>query len=95
MKTCHSCGKEIQTANKISRRDTCPVCHADLHCCLNCAFFDISAPKRCSEPVAEMIKDKNKANFCDYFVIVESRSPGPSGAEVEKARKTLRDLFNK
>jgi hypothetical protein len=95
MKTCHVCGKEIMIAKKTGRRDTCPLCRADLHCCLDCAFYDVSAPKQCREPVAEMVKDKKKANFCDYFVFVESRASGPLDAEVDKARKALNELFKK
>jgi hypothetical protein len=95
MKICHACRKEIAIEKKIGRRDVCPLCRADLHCCLNCAFHDASAPKQCREPVAEMVKDKSKANFCDYFAFAESRSSGTPYAEVDKARKALDDLFKK
>lgn len=33
-----------------------------------CVFFDLSSYNECKEPVAERIVDKEKPNFCDYFV---------------------------
>jgi hypothetical protein len=95
MKTCHACGQEIATEKKICRRDVCTLCRADLHCCLNCAFHDVSVSKQCREPLAELVKDKNRANFCDYFVFAESRPSRPSNAEVDRTRKELDDLFKK
>jgi hypothetical protein len=95
MKTCHACGQEIATEKKIGRRDVCSRCRADLHSCLNCAFYDVSVSKQCREPAAELVKDKNKANFCDYFVFAKSRPYRPSDAEVGRARKELDDLFKK
>jgi len=95
MKICHSCRKEIAIEKKIGRRDECPMCRADLHCCLNCAFYSASAPKQCLEPMAEMVKDKSKGNFCDYFLFAELGSSRPTDTEAEKARKALSDLFKK
>lgn len=94
MKICHACRKEIAIEKKIGRRDVCSLCSADLHCCLNCAFYKVSAPKQCLEPMAELVKDKSKGNFCDYFVFAElglSRTE----TEADKARKALSDLFKK
>jgi hypothetical protein len=95
MKTCHACGQGIATGKKIARRDVCPLCRADLHCCLNCAFYDVSVSKQCREPAAELVKEKNRANFCDFFVFTELRHSRQSDAEVDKARKELDDLFKK
>jgi hypothetical protein len=95
MKTCHACGQGISTGKKIGRRDVCPLCRADLHCCLNCAFYDVSVSKQCREPAAELVKEKSRANFCDYFVFTELRPAKRSDSEVDKARKELDDLFKK
>ena len=95
MKICSACRKEIEIETKIGRRDVCPMCHADLHSCLNCAFHKVSAPKQCIEPVAEMVRDKNKGNFCDYFLFAELGPSRPADAEAEKTRKALNDLFKK
>jgi hypothetical protein len=92
MKSCHACNKALDLGREIGRRDECPFCHADLHCCLNCRFYDRSAPKQCREPQAELVRDKEKANFCGFFVFatIDDRS---TAGEPEKTRKALEDLF--
>lgn len=93
MKTCHACGKGPAAEKKVGRRDVCPFCRADLHCCLNCAFYDRSASKQCREPMVELQREKAKANFCDYFSFAESRPAASSGDD--DARAALDSLFKK
>lgn len=94
MKTCHACKRELPIEKMVGRREECPFCGADLHCCFNCTFYDRSASKQCREPVAEMVRDKEKANFCGYFVFAESREQrASSDSAAEQARKALEDLF--
>jgi hypothetical protein len=95
MKRCHSCKKELSLGRSVGRRDVCPSCGVDLHCCLNCSHYDRSASKQCKETVAEMVKEKAKTNFCDYFLFAESRIPETPDAGVEQSRKALGDLFRK
>src|SRR5437016_11228842 len=66
-RVCHRCGHDIGTVERIGRRDTCLHCHADLHCCVNCAFYDPAYHNQCREPQAERQVDKQSGNFCDYF----------------------------
>jgi len=40
MKSCYRCQYEIVTKDRLGRRETCSRCGADLHCCLNCTFYD-------------------------------------------------------
>lgn len=94
MKICHVCRNSLPITGKIGRTEECPFCHGDLHCCLNCSFFDPAASKQCREPVSEPVKDKQKANFCDYFRYADFRERA-SGTEVEKSRKNLEDLFKR
>lgn len=93
MKTCFKCKKELSPGREIGRRDVCPFCSADLHCCLNCRFYDRSASRQCREPQAELVREKDKANFCDFFVFGERAAA--AGGEAEKARTALDDLFKK
>jgi hypothetical protein len=73
----------------------CPQCGADLRCCLNCSLFDRAASKQCRETVAELVREKGRANFCDYFSMLEGVSAeGPQTAEAQ-ARKALDSLFKK
>ncbi len=93
MKTCFQCKKELALGRETGRRDECPFCSADLHCCRNCRFYDPAAPKQCREPQAELVREKEKANFCDFFVFAD-RAAAESG-DADKARASLDNLFKK
>jgi hypothetical protein len=95
MWNCHACRKEVPRDLKVGRKDACPSCNADLRCCLNCTFHDRTAPKQCKEPVAELVREKTKSNFCDYFIFAASRTTATADAQVEEARKTLDSMFRK
>ena len=71
--TCWKCSERIEypTGSRVGRRDTCPKCHADLHACRQCQFYDRSKNNQCSEPQAEWVRDKEAANLCGYY------SPNP------------------
>jgi hypothetical protein len=56
-------------------------------------FYDRAAPKQCREPAAELVNNKERANYCDYFVFSEFRTAGAQGGEAEKSRKALDNLF--
>jgi hypothetical protein len=93
MKFCVFCGKEVSLEGRVYRQDTCPNCGADLHCCVQCEFYDEHAHNRCRETDAEWVSDRGKANFCDYFAF-------RGGAKSEKtksddARRKLEELFGK
>jgi hypothetical protein len=100
VKLCHRCGREIQLTSGLQRTDSCPVCHSDLKCCLNCRFFDPHAANQCREPQVDPVLDKDKANFCELFQYREVSSlglPGHGGAQSEKdrARSAFDSLFKK
>jgi hypothetical protein len=67
MYRCHSCNRLIDAPDKPGRSDTCPECEADLHCCLNCTFYDSRVYNECRESQAERVVMKERSNFCDYF----------------------------
>lgn len=95
--SCFHCGQVYSFTDKILRRETCPQCGSDLHCCQNCTFYDTRAPKECREPVAEYVRYKDRANHCDYF---EPRPAGDKTADKQKdageaARKAWENLFKK
>jgi polyferredoxin len=64
---CFSCGVEIITAQAPGRREECHKCGADLHVCRNCMFYDRTAYNECRESAAEVVKEKDRSNFCDFF----------------------------
>ncbi|HUK99822.1 MAG TPA: hypothetical protein VLX29_03105 [Nitrospirota bacterium] len=80
----------------MGRKETCPACGADLHCCLNCSFFDSHASKQCREPAAELVNVKSKTNYCDFFAFADSRqADNTEGEAVKNARHALDSLFKK
>ncbi len=87
--------RELSLGRAIGRRDECSFCRADLHCCLNCTFYERNASKQCREPAADMVNDKKRANYCDYFVFAESRTAGAQSDEAGRSRKALDNLFKK
>ena len=90
---CGFCGKKISVEDKVSRNDACPHCGMDLRCCKQCKFYDPHAYNECQEVSAERILDKERANFCEYFVLRGS-SQGKAD-RVQDARKALEALFKK
>jgi hypothetical protein len=57
--------------NQVGRRDVCSSCGAELHACRHCRHFDLAVAKECKEPFAEVPRDKDGANFCEFFQIGE------------------------
>jgi hypothetical protein len=100
MKTCHHCSREVRLTSALQRTDSCPYCLSDLKVCLNCRFFDPSAPNQCREPLVEPVPDKSKANFCEFFEWLEVSALGRPGlggsqSEEDRARAAFDSLFKK
>ena len=85
---CFSCQKKTNWDN-IARRDECPYCSADVHVCLNCRFFDESFHHQCRESQAEYVKEKDRANFCEYF----EGSPCKDSSSLSQGRSKADDLL--
>lgn len=90
---CWKCGGSLDAVSLPLRRlEECPACNAELHVCLMCEFYDISVADACREPIAEQVRNKKHANFCDYF----KPRPGaydPVDAQRQAAERDLQSLF--
>lgn len=86
---CRKCGKPI-LKSEITRSSTCDDCGADLHSCVNCRFYEPGAHYDCHETVDELVKDKERANFCDSFSV--KKDYGGAGNSADKA-SAARDAF--
>ncbi|RMF97765.1 MAG: hypothetical protein D6727_04835 [Gammaproteobacteria bacterium] len=65
---CYRCGASLAALTlPLGRLDECPDCHVELHVCRMCVYFDPSVSKQCREDDAEEVKEKARANFCDWF----------------------------
>jgi hypothetical protein len=83
--TCHNCGQELRFADFPGRRDECEKCGADVHACKNCRHYDRAAYNECREPQAEVTREKDRANFCDFF--------SPRGVGAATAADPKKDLL--
>jgi len=93
---CWKCGETIQLAagSRVGSRDTCPRCSSDLHSCRNCDFYDPSKNNQCSEPQAEWVRDKEAANYCDYYRPAPGARAGAIGpSKADDAKKRFDSLF--
>jgi hypothetical protein len=91
---CQACSAVIDLPDPIGRREACPSCGADLHACVQCEFYDVSAPNQCREPQAERVLSKDQANFCELFRLSHAEGGG-ADAERDLARARLDALFKK
>ncbi len=91
---CFSCHKELQFSdNKIGFREECLHCRADVHACKNCQFYDPKAYNECRESSADVVREKDRANYCEYFV---ARSGGENPVDKAAAlRAAAEALFKK
>lgn len=71
--SCWHCGGEIELIDKVKRADTCEHCGSDLHACKNCKLYDPMVHNQCKESTTLWEPDKEKANFCSYFVPREGK----------------------
>lgn len=73
---CFSCGTEVRLDSSPGRREECLKCGADLHVCRNCRHYDSSAYNECREPSADVVREKDRSNFCDFFDASGANSAG-------------------
>ncbi len=60
-----------------------------------CEFYDTSKAKHCRETIADEVKDKERANFCDYFRPTTNAYQPGSVSAAERARLELEALFGR
>jgi hypothetical protein len=66
---CWRCGESLADLPlPLARLVECGSCHTELHVCRMCRHYDTSVAKSCREPVADEVSDKERANFCGWFM---------------------------
>jgi hypothetical protein len=58
-----------------------------------CEFYDPHVPRKCTEDDAEEILEKERLNFCEWFVPGENAFDGKAAAEEARAKNSLAALF--
>jgi len=92
---CYRCGASLASLSlPLSRQDECPGCGAYLHVCKMCQHFDASVTRQCREDGADDVTDKDRLNFCDWFVPSDSAFDAKRKEEEDQAKSALDALFN-
>lgn len=91
---CWKCGASLAVLPlPLSRLAECPKCRAYLHCCRLCHFYNPRLTSQCDEERAEEVRDKEGANFCDWFKPRPGAHRPRGGEKTQAAKSRLDDLF--
>lgn len=91
---CWKCGAPlIDLILPMSRREECAACGVDQHVCRLCRNYDPNVSDQCKEDRAEVVAEKERANFCDYFEPKSDAFETKNIAAEQAARNQLADLF--
>jgi hypothetical protein len=91
---CWKCGTSLADVTLPLRRlEECRTCGAELHVCKLCEWYSVTVAKQCREPIAEEVKDKQRANFCDYFKPRPGAYSKTDESASDQARSDLDALF--
>ena len=91
---CWECGASLEAVSLPLRRlEVCLQCEAELHVCRMCRFYDRNAIDQCTEEDAEEVREKARANFCDYFKPRAGAYQVIDTSSVVAARSELKALF--
>ena len=94
MLLCWRCGNSLEKLTlPLARLDECPACQVHLHVCRMCQYYDPAVPKACREDGADEVREKQRANFCDWFRPSEQAFDGKQAAEAQRATAKLDALF--
>jgi hypothetical protein len=91
---CYRCGESLSALTlPFSRQDECPRCQNYLHVCRMCENYDSRVPRKCREDGAEEVLEKERLNYCDWFVPSEQAFDPLGKANADAARNALDALF--
>ena len=92
---CQFCGSPVTLAEPIPRESSGVSCRRDYHACRQCRHYDPSRNNACRETEAELVEDKERRNFCEFFAF----NPAPFNPATRdrtresQARARLEGLF--
>ncbi|MCU0934137.1 MAG: hypothetical protein MUE86_06825 [Thiobacillaceae bacterium] len=90
--TCWKCGADLDgLPQPLGRRAECLACGAELHVCRQCRHYDPGKAKQCRELAADEVREKTRANFCEWFQ-AGAGAPATS-TRTSGGRATLDALF--
>ena len=89
------CGAAVTLSDPIPRDSSCESCQRDYRSCRQCRHYDPSRNNSCRETEAELVEDKERRNFCEFFDFNPApyRGPARDVNREAKARAGLEGLF--
>lgn len=92
---CQHCGAPVTIAEPIPRESSCESCRRDYHACRQCRHYDPALHNACRETEAEMVEDKDRRNFCEFFAFNAApfRVASKDTSREAQARAKLEGLF--
>lgn len=98
---CWKCGKAITETPPFSRSLRCSSCDSDIRSCKNCSFYSPGSWHDCTERVEDEVRDKERANFCDFFRLnplfkqdTEGQEASSKKNSLDSARSAFDNLFS-
>jgi hypothetical protein len=91
---CWRCGAAIKPDQRpITRLERCRACQADLHACRQCRHYTTRLTGYCDHDHAEPPRERERANFCQYFTPRPGARAPEGGVDARRARDGLDALF--
>jgi hypothetical protein len=91
---CWKCGAALgKVLLPLSRVAECPGCGAELHVCRMCRHFEPHLRQGCREERAEQVRERERANFCDYFMLQPDAHQPQDEVAARHAQAQLDALF--
>ncbi len=91
---CWSCGASLRDIPlPFTRLEQCKACHADLHVCRLCRYYNPNVFDKCDHDMAERARDPLIANFCHYFRPRANAFTQDKKSKADEALEQLKSLF--
>ncbi|HKQ57689.1 MAG TPA: hypothetical protein VJY35_07455 [Candidatus Eisenbacteria bacterium] len=92
---CQFCGAPVTLSAPIPRESSCESCRHDYRACKQCRHYDPSRNNACRETEADLVEDKERRNFCEFFDFNPApfRGQARDASRESQARAKLEGLF--
>ncbi len=88
---CFSCQKVNSVPDKVGFRAECS-CGTDLHSCKCCSFYDPKVYNECRETSADVVRERERANYCEYY---QPKNTGSAADKRDELKSAAEALFKK
>lgn len=80
--------------DRVFRTSECPSCGKGVRVCKNCDFYSPGAHWDCRETINEPVREKDRVNFCDYFVLAKKGAVRSDTKKESDSRTAFDKLFD-